>query len=70
MSKSKTTTSFRFDDDFIGLLNAWSLVTRTDKAALLQEAFREYIKLDRNADTAKKVNRVTGILKVRYQEGP
>ncbi|GAA4827884.1 hypothetical protein GCM10023310_00690 [Paenibacillus vulneris] len=63
MTKSETTTSFRFDNDFIDLLNTWSFVTNKEKGVLLQEAFREYIKLNQNANIAQKVDRVSKILK-------
>ncbi|WP_217562743.1 hypothetical protein [Paenibacillus sp. GbtcB18] len=63
MTKSDTTTSFRFDDDFIELLNTWSFMTKKDKGALLQDAFREYARLEQNSDVAKKVNSISEILK-------
>ncbi|MHA6530212.1 hypothetical protein [Paenibacillus sp. BAC0078] len=63
MAKSKTTSSFRFDDDFIDLLNTWSFVSKKEKSILLQEAFREFTNLPQNADIAKKVELVTESLK-------
>ncbi|MCG7406755.1 hypothetical protein MH117_04935 [Paenibacillus sp. ACRRX] len=63
MTKSKTTTSFRFDTDFIDLLDAWSFVSGKDKGVLLQEAFCEYTKMQQNVDIASKVKKVTEILK-------
>ncbi|MEK8128644.1 hypothetical protein WMW72_12075 [Paenibacillus filicis] len=63
MTKSKTTTSFKFDDDFIALLDAWAFVTKQEKGVLLQEAFREYIKTEQNSDVAGKVNTVLEIMK-------
>ena len=62
VAKSKTTTSFRFDDDFIELLNAWSFVSNKEKGDLLQDAFREYTKLKQNAGVAEKVDKVLNIL--------
>ncbi|ANY67291.1 hypothetical protein BBD42_13015 [Paenibacillus sp. BIHB 4019] len=61
MTKSDTTTSYKFDDDFIKLLDAWSYATKKDKGTLLQEAFREYTQ--QNSDIARKVNTVSEILK-------
>lgn len=58
MTKSKTTSSFRFDIDFIDLLNTWSFVSKREKSALLQDAFREYVKMKQNSDTADKVNMI------------
>lgn len=63
MTKSETTTSFNFDNDFIELLNTWAFVSKIEKGALLQEAFREYARLEQNSDVAEKVNRVSEILK-------
>ncbi|CAM4410891.1 hypothetical protein [Paenibacillus xylanexedens] len=62
MAKSKTTTSFRFEDDFIELLDTWSFVTNKEKGVLLQEAFREFAKMEQNADTAAKVKKVSDVL--------
>ncbi|MEY9097087.1 hypothetical protein [Paenibacillus sp. RC84] len=63
MTKSDTTTSFRFDDDFIELLNTWSFMTKKEKGALLQDAFREYAQLEHNSDVAQKVNTIMEIMK-------
>jgi hypothetical protein len=63
MKKSDTTTSFRFDNDFIDLLNIWSFVSKKEKGVLLQDAFREYIKMEQNSETAEKVNKISEILK-------
>ncbi|ANY68672.1 hypothetical protein BBD42_21025 [Paenibacillus sp. BIHB 4019] len=63
MTKSKTTSSFRFDIDFIDLLNTWSFVSKREKGALLQEAFREYTKMKQNSDIAEKVNMILESLK-------
>ncbi|GMX60616.1 hypothetical protein Elgi_06850 [Paenibacillus elgii] len=63
MTKSKTTSSFRFDIDFIDLLNTWSFVSKREKSALLQDAFREYTKMKQNSDIAEKVNMILESLK-------
>jgi predicted DNA-binding protein len=63
MKKSETTTSFRFDSEFIELLNTWSFVSKKEKGVLLQDAFREYIKMEQNSETAEKVNKISEILK-------
>jgi hypothetical protein len=63
MAKSDTTTSFRFNNDFIDLLNIWSFVSKKEKGVLLQDAFREYIKMEQNSETAEKVNKISNILK-------
>jgi hypothetical protein len=63
MAKSDTTTSFRFNNDFIDLLNIWSFVSKKEKGVLLQDAFREYIKMEQNSETAEKVNKISEILK-------
>lgn len=63
MTKSKTTSSFRFDIDFIDLLNTWSFVSKREKSALLQDAFREYAKMKQNSDIADKVNMILESLK-------
>jgi hypothetical protein len=63
MAKSETTSSFRFDNDFIDLLNIWSFVSKKEKGVLLQDAFREYIKMEQNSETAEKVNKISEILK-------
>ncbi|WP_036710455.1 hypothetical protein [Paenibacillus pinihumi] len=62
MTKSTTTTSFRLDDDFLKLLDAWAFVTKREKGALLQEAFQQYVKLDQNSTLAAKVKKVSDIL--------
>lgn len=63
MAKSETTTSYRFDNDFIELLNTWSFITKRDKGDLLQDAFREYTKTTGAVDVAQKVNKVMKIIK-------
>ncbi|MNB81427.1 hypothetical protein D3C75_282090 [compost metagenome] len=63
MTKSKTTSSFRLADDFIDLLDTWAFVTQVEKGVLLQEAFREYIKMKQNSDVAEKVEKVRGIIR-------
>ncbi|MBA9086580.1 hypothetical protein D3C81_2174300 [compost metagenome] len=63
MTKSKTTSSFRFDIDFIDLLNTWSFVSKREKTVLLQDAFREYAKMKQNSDIAEKVNMILESLK-------
>ncbi|MHA6533709.1 hypothetical protein [Paenibacillus sp. sgz500992] len=63
MTKSKTTSSFRFDIDFIDLLNTWSFVSKKEKGVLLQDAFREYAKMKQNSDVAQKVNMILESLK-------
>lgn len=63
MTKSKTTSSFRFDIDFIDLLNTWSFVSKREKSVLLQDAFREYAKMKQNSDIAEKVNMILESLK-------
>jgi predicted transcriptional regulator len=69
MTKSKTTSSFRFDNDFIDLLDTWAFVTKKEKGVLLQDAFREYIKMEHNSNSALKVDRVIESLKEKEQEG-
>ncbi|MDF2648481.1 MAG: hypothetical protein K0Q73_4286 [Paenibacillus sp.] len=63
MTKSKTTSSFRFDIDFIDLLNTWSFVSKREKGVILQDAFREYTKMKQNSDIAEKVNKILDSLK-------
>ncbi|MNW36177.1 hypothetical protein D3C74_131860 [compost metagenome] len=63
MTKSKTTSSFRLDDDFIELLDTWAFVAQVEKGILLQDAFREYTKMKQNSDIAQKVETVRGIMK-------
>lgn len=64
MAKSNTTTSYKFDDDFIALLDTWAHVTGKDKGSLLESAFGEYSKMPQNSAIAKKVDTVTKILKI------
>ncbi|WP_020615713.1 hypothetical protein [Paenibacillus daejeonensis] len=61
MTKSKTTTSYRFDDDFIDLLDTWAFVSQTEKGVLLQEAFRSYT--EQNPGMSEKVQKVQQIMR-------
>ena len=58
MKPIKTTTSFRFEAEFIDLLNTWSFVTKKEKNLLIQEAFREYTKMKKNEYFAGQVKSV------------
>ena len=59
MAKTPTKMStFRFDLDFIDLLNTWSFVSKTEKTTLLTEAFKIYTSLPQNEDMNTKVQTV------------
>lgn len=63
MKTSTKTTSFRFELDFIDLLNTWSFVSKKEKTQLLQEAFRAYTKMKQNEDVNEKVKMILENLK-------
>jgi hypothetical protein len=59
MAKTPTKMStFRFDLDFIDLLNTWSFVSKTEKTTLLTEAFKTYTQLPQNKDMNAKVHKI------------
>ena len=59
MSKIPTKmNTFRFDLDFIDLLNTWSFVSKTEKTRLLIEAFKIYTSLPQNKDMNAKVQMI------------
>lgn len=59
MSKMPTKmNTFRFDLDFVDLLNTWSFVSKTEKTTLLTEAFKIYTTLPQNADMNAKVKMI------------
>ena len=66
MSNAKQPTkmnTFRFELDFIDLLNTWSFVSKTEKTRLLTEAFKIYTSLPQNKDMNAKVNMILESMK-------
>jgi len=63
MSTTKKMSTFRFDLDFIDLLNTWSFVSKTEKTTLLTEAFKIYTSLPQNKDMNAKVQMILEQLK-------
>jgi hypothetical protein len=55
--------TFRFDLEFVDLLNTWSFVSKTEKTILLQEAFKAYATLPQNRDMNAKVQMILENLK-------
>ena len=59
MAKAPTKmNTFRFNLDFIDLLNTWSFVSKTEKTRLLTEAFKAYTNLPQNSDMNAKVQMI------------
>jgi hypothetical protein len=63
MKQQTKTSSFRFDLDFIDLLNTWAFVSKREKTVLLQEAFIAYTKMKQNEDVNSKVEMILESLK-------
>jgi hypothetical protein len=53
--KETKPVKYRFDADLIELLNAWAFVSKKNKGALLQEAFRAYASMKENENTMMAV---------------
>lgn len=59
MAKLPTKSStFRFDLEFVDLLNTWSFVSKKEKTQLLMEAFRSFTKMKQNEDIHAKVEMI------------
>ena len=63
MKPQTKTSSFRFDLEFIDLLNTWSFVSKKEKTLLLQEAFITYTKMQQNEHINSKVEMILESLK-------